>query len=441
MNKFFRRLGISIGTLLIVALLMPMTAFAAGYIDPDQSAELNIHYIDEGKALPGAQFSIYRIADIDKYSQITVNETFAPYIKEDLTTYGQDEWAALASTLKGYVARDEITASMTETTDPNGELVVTAQPGLYLVVGNRVTTRGHYTYTATPFIVQLPGKEADLNMWDYSVDVYPKYLKEHFSSGDDTSITRKVLKIWDDKGYESIRPENVTVQLLCDGTVQDTVTLNKENNWRFAWDNLSPEHEWLVVEKEQGQYAVTTTQQGVTFTITNKYIAPIIREDPPVQKRILGDKPENPASFTFILTAKDGSYPMPAGSNGTTKEITIKGAGSEEFGEIVFTKPGKYAYTVSEKNDGITGYTYDKTIYTITYTVEQKDGELSVSKTISDNNNSEVSVVEFTNNYKIPGNKLPQTGQLWWPIPMLLVTGCSMVIGGIVLRSKRKDEE
>ena len=441
MNKLFRRMSFAIVILLLVASLMPMTAFAAGYIDPDQTAELKLHYVDEGKALSGAQFSIYRIADIDKYSQITVNEAFAPYIKEDITSYGQDEWADLASTLKGYVARDKISASMTGTTDPSGNLTVEAQPGLYLVVGSRVTTSGYYTYTATPFIVQLPGKEADLNMWDYSVDVYPKFSKEYFPPEDDDKfITRKVLKIWDDKGYESIRPEDVTVQLLCDGTVQETVTLNKENNWRFAWDNLSPEHEWLVVEKEQSQYAATTTQQGITFTITNKYIVPITGVDPPVQKRILGDKPENPSTFTFVLTAKDESYPMPAGSNGSSKEITIQGAGSEEFGEIVFTQPGKYVYTVSEKNNGVSGYTYDKTVYTITYTVEQKNGELSVSRTIS-NGTSEVSVVEFTNNYKTPGNKLPQTGQLWWPIPMLLVVGCSMVIGGMLLRSKRKNEK
>lgn len=35
----------------------------------------------------------------------------------------------------------------------------------------------------------------------------------------------------------------------------------------------------------------------------------------------------------------------------------------------------------------------------------------------------------------IPGGNLPQTGQLWWPVPLLLAVGCVLVIFGVVRKN------
>ena len=270
-------------------------------------------------------------------------------------------------------------------------------------------------------------------------------------------------KIWKDDGNESARPKEITVQLLKDGDVCDTQTLNKANNWRYTWEKLDDDYEWTVTEKAVSGYETTVVQNGVTFTITNTkpgtVVPPVTQTKLPVQKQITGDTPDSASTFTFLLTAKDAACPMPKGSSGTTKEVSITGAGSTEFGEILFEKPGSYEYTVSEKDTGAEGYTYDSTVYTIVFEVAQMNGELAYTQTITDNSGNTAKKVVFSNTYKTPktpgnktpgkttpgdktpgnktpGKKLPQTGSLWWPVPVLLCLGLVMVIVGVVRRQR-----
>ena len=44
-------------------------------------------------------------------------------------------------------------------------------------------------------------------------------------------------KVWDDDGYKS-RPTSVKIQLLHNGRVYDTVTLNARNEWTYTWPRL-----------------------------------------------------------------------------------------------------------------------------------------------------------------------------------------------------------
>lgn len=440
MNAMKRRLC-AVLTLLIVLILFPVQALAAGQINTDQNVTLNISYKDNANAIPNALFSIYRVADVDEYANMTLTPDFEAYRYTvdglaNLDHLTQDQWLSLASTLRGYVLKDDLTPVAEGKTDNDGNLTFSGlKAGLFLVIGDSVTTGDDYTYSAVSFMVFLPGEDPVNNDWDYDITVAPKYTKE-YNSPDDTYVSRKVLKKWDDAGYETLRPAEVTVQLLRDGKVFDTKALNKDNNWCYTWDNLNAGYDWAVIEKEVDGYAVSITNSGISFIITNRYAAPIIGTNLPIQKRITGDTPQSSSIFTFVLSARDGSCPMPAGSNGTVKEITITGAGSKEIGEIGFTKPGTYVYTVSEKNGGIEGYTYDSTVYTVTYVVTEKDGKLSVAKTIKDNKGNAVSAIEFTNPYRIPGNKLPQTGVLWWPVPTLLCAGFIFVMIGVIRRRK-----
>lgn len=427
--------------LLVVLSVCPIQAFAAGKIITNQPATLTINYKDGTKSIPNARFSIYKVAAVDEYARMTLTSDFAGYKSTvsglaDLDALTQDQWLALASTLRGYVLKDDITPVAGGETNRDGHLAFSnREVGLYLVIGSRVTTGDDYTYTPIPFMVFLPGEDSVNNDWDYEVTVVPKYTKDYNPPDDDDDyVSRKVLKKWDDEGYETLRPTEVIVQLLKDGKVYDTQTLNKDNNWRYAWDNLNADYEWEVIEKEVEGYAVSIMRSGITFTVTNKYVVPIIGTNLPIQKRITGDKPKTNSSFTFVFSAINVSCPMPEGSNGTVKEISITGAGSKEIGEITFDKPGTYVYSISEKNGGVEGYTYDSTVYTVTFEVAEKDGELSITRTIKDNKGNITSAIEFTNPYKTPGNKLPQTGILWWPVPLLLCAGLAFVMIGVIRR-------
>ena len=148
-------------------------------------------------------------------------------------------------------------------------------------------------YDATPFMVMLPSLDKENNVWSYDVAVSPKFDRSKIpgSSGDDT-ITRKVLKVWEDKGQEKDRPEEVIVQLLRDGKVFDTVTLNAANNWRYTWTALDNGYSWTVVEKETDNYTVEVTQEGITFVVKNTH-----NEDIP-------DEPTTPTKPTLPQTGQ-----------------------------------------------------------------------------------------------------------------------------------------
>ena len=422
---------------IMVVMMLPYVALAAGPIETDRDVTFTILYKDESKAVTDASFDVYHCANVDAYGQMTVTDAFSAY-PVNFDSLDQDGWQELATTLKGYAQRDSLSTVASGTTDSNGELSFILKPGVYLVVGSPQTI-DDYTYTPAPFMVFLPGRSTTENVWDYDVSSSVKFTKKYNPPEDDT-VTRKALKIWDDYGYEYARPEEVTVQLLRDGEVSDTQVLNADNNWRYTWDNLSDKYEWTIVEKELSGYHTTVTQEGVTFTIINKYIVSLITEDPPVAKKITGDTPPSSSTFTFVLTAANADSPMPEGSTGMTKEIKITGSGSSEFGEITFTEPGVYTYTISEKNTGIKGYTYDTTVYTIQYTVTEQDGKLVSQRRITNKSGTEVDSPVFTNKYEATP-ELPQTGLTWWPVPLLLCFGLAFYVVGFLLRRKQRNEE
>ena len=64
--------------------------------------------------------------------------------------------------------------------------------------------------------------------------------------------------------------EKIAVQLLENGTVVDTVTLSKENNWEYTWENLDGCSRWQVAEANVPDgYTVAITQEGTVFIMTN----------------------------------------------------------------------------------------------------------------------------------------------------------------------------
>lgn len=151
----------------------------------------------------------------------------------------------------------------------------------------------------------------------------------------------------------------------------------------------------VVIENENGLKV-----SGIKFE--NQYAPlasdPSIMVDPPVRKTVSGSPSVN-GTFTFKLEAEDKSSPMVAGSKDGVKLMTIVGPGEEDFGTWSYTKTGTYKYTISEVDNGERGYTYDKTIYTITDQVTDVNGQLSVDRTVTNTDNKMVDSYDFVNQY------------------------------------------
>jgi len=81
-----------------------------------------------------------------------------------------------------------------------------------------------------------------------------------------------VNKVWNDKGNESSRPSSVTVGLLKDGTVSQTVTLDASNEWSYVWTGLSAGSTWSVAELNvPSGYTASVKHTENAYTITNSF--------------------------------------------------------------------------------------------------------------------------------------------------------------------------
>ena len=124
---------------------------------------------------------------------------------------------------------------------------------------------------------------------------------------------------------------------------------------------------------------------------------------PPVKKSVTGD-PAHPIDFTFTLKAKDAGQPMPPGAVSGTAALVIHGTGSGTFGTWSYDKEGVYYYTVTEVNTGESHYTYDTSVYTIADTVKAENGQLMLTRAITNSANKRVTSLDFINVYKAGDN-------------------------------------
>lgn len=260
--------------LVLLFAVLTVSVVAAGPVDTQKEASLALTYQLDDVPIEGALFHIYRLASVDVSGQFYLFGPFSDY-PVSLKHNTIEGWNDLAYTLKGYVQADKVSPMYSLTTDADGNASLSGlATGLYLVIGEKRTI-GEYTYTVPPTIVSLPGMELDSEEWSYDVTIFPKASADRNPDDEPTTISRKVLKVWDDKENESKRPQEIVVHLLCDGEEYDVVRLNANNNWRHEWKEL-PEFdshrtriEWTVVEEEVENYTVKVEQEGVTFVVTN----------------------------------------------------------------------------------------------------------------------------------------------------------------------------
>lgn len=233
----------------------------------NETFSIDIFYHDNGKALEGAEFSVFMIATADETGDITVTEQFSEYpvnLNSD-----SDISRALASTLEGFVLRDSLTPFKTGEIDSKGSLLISSKNsqlrrGVYLIIGKRFFSDDRM-YDPAPFIISLPSYDEDTGILASDVAIQAKFDVATFWL-EGSSVSRRALKIW--SGNDP-HPDEVTVELLRDGEVFDTAVLNSSNGWTHEWNNLNGKYRWLLTESVPQGYDVTVIREGITFVVTN----------------------------------------------------------------------------------------------------------------------------------------------------------------------------
>ncbi|MCC8014341.1 MAG: Cna B-type domain-containing protein [Eubacterium sp.] len=356
----------------------------------------------------GAVFEIYRAGEFNEDCSFTLSGDFAAYGEsmnlKGLTAGG---WTAAAKTLYNYALTDSL-SPVSSGTVSNGEAVFSGlERGLYLVSASQVTTGG-YTYTSETFLVCLPNLD-ESSQWTNTVNVSPKFSKEsegESGGGDDSPELFTLLIVWIDDN--NVRPEEVVYTIYRDGEVYAVVTLNEENNWQYELTDLEVGFTWTVTQEGLPDGYTTTiesnnTDEGTEVVITNIYTGTAEETTEATTKKASGGG--SGSSYTI-----GGGTDTETKQEGNTEELP---QGSEA--EDTENKGGEETDTPSDDAGILPGSSQTED----TGRREETPGASAETE------NS--------------GENLPQTGQLWMPVPILFICGFILFAVGYVRYNEEQE--
>lgn len=246
---------------LLLILSLPLTAFAAQpNFDIAQKGSIQVTLKTAGTAASvGGKLELYKVGD----AVVTNNNlTFVPTDAFAASNISLSDLQAsgLAGSLADYARQQNITGTVVSATASAAAVFPNLSTGLYLLVQ---TEAADGYLPVSPFLVSLPMYSAEEGGWNYQIEATPKVQpvpKE--------PVQLTVVKKWKDNSSTN-RPTKVKVNLLKDGEVSESVTLNKSNSWTHTWKGLDPNCEWTVKEVVPSGYKASYSTKGHTTTITN----------------------------------------------------------------------------------------------------------------------------------------------------------------------------
>ena len=262
----------------------------------------------------------------------------------------------------------------------------------------------------------------------------------------------KITKQWSD-GADKHANDSVMVQLqrkaigAADSAAENvgnSITLNADNKWTTAVDNLVPGYTYSVVETSgNDRYDVTYTGNNADLTkqmvwssnadagtlnaiIANTLKTVSLQHLISVRKNLTGRGWKDSDQFSFTLEAEDNA-PLPAScKNQQPCTVTVKHDSTgytESFGDITYNAgDATYTYYVAEDSGSISALHYSQAKYKVVVTVAKNNpGAWTASvtsvtkvqddngKTVSESQSVSTQPVAFTNHY-IAVSALPLTG-------------------------------
>lgn len=287
------RIILSALSLLLLFLFMPAAIFADS---PASSSSLYIQYEH-----PNTELHLYHVGQYDGKT-ITWNDDCKAYSLHT-TPSSQEEWRMLAGTLDTCLQTDSKEPTHKKAVPESGRLSFEGiTPGLYLVRGPNYV-HGSETYRPTPTLVHVPDNQ--------SVEAAIKYETAFVSEEE----TINIEKVWQtstgSKLKESEHPKEVTIALYQNKTKVESRKLNKQNQWKTAWQIEAGTLSSISIREENipEGYELLTSQDGSIFTIINRKKA---------------DDPNKPNTNTSISSSKTSSTYKPSQKTSTSTSKSAK---------------------------------------------------------------------------------------------------------------------
>lgn len=427
-SKFCKRLAAVFCAFCCMLLSLPagvLSAFAAG----NDRGSITITCRTEDTMLVGMQWDLFLVAyrnenyyDLIKEYQQAVEEakTYGAPIEQPniYRTVGQfkgtpvllndkenDAWTAAAITLENEASVKKYKPDRTVFSGTDGEVFFDDVPqGLYLLSGKRLTI-GDTTYIPTPMLVEIV-KDDYLN--DLHFNSLPK-MTLRTRAGADSRYT--VKKVWQkDAGYAFDRSLYITVVVYKNGEYLETATLDESNNWQMTWYGEA-DAEWRVQEVDiPDKYTVIYKSNETQFVIENTY---------------------NP----WYDSSSDNEDWTP----GTTTPETSTTIATETTADFATTAETT-SFDDSNTTDVNTSTTGDdsSTSTVVTSTTGSGSGGGGGSGSGSGSGGGSGGGGGGSGSGSGGGGKLPQTGQLWWPVPFLGLGGIVFIMIGWRLQHREE---
>ena len=325
----------------------------------------------------------------------TLGDQTKPILEWDADTV-----AAAGETLRIKTIVDQISCDSEGYTNSRGTLTFSGlEDGLYLVWGD-ILKIGYTTYIPSAVFFEMNGEQAAV------LNTYPKIVLYTLNENE---VVYSVQKVWlNDEHQKWDRSTSITVERYRDNKYYDEIELNESNHWLYEWED-SDDHIWFVNEKIiPTNYTVAYRNTHTQYLIINTL-----------------DIPARDSSITEIVTETDDYFiatetdiETDTDSYHTESQTTSARSTDQTETDIVITDEKSQTDTetsaVTTESESVTRIT---------------SGTTRTTRTSSDR-------TDVTSSTGMTEEKAPQTGQLWWPVPLLASGGILLLGTGLFLLKK-----
>ncbi len=390
-----KRIKITLSLCLLMLLLPVFTLKVLAAVDPikpvdtGKTTQLTLQYLYGTEKLSDAPFQMYRVGDITKAGAFRFDEPFKSVYDP------KDSWSTVAAKMKQEAEREEeghnkVAPLREGVTDANGVIVFKSETndrlstGVYLIVGGDITNdETGDEYSAPAFLVSLPTFVGENHngttddVWNYSVVAAPKAAKKT-----DLYVIR----------YNDNRA--------------------KINNTEVTDMPLPPDHE-------------------ETFTIRSDRLHSLPDPLAPYVKK--GTSGENSQLNSFELI-----YAEPKAEGYTFQGWNTNPDATDGYSTIEFD-PDIHAYDVhaiwkANENPGTDDPGTDDP-------GTDDPGTTDPSTTDPSTTDPDTDKPADKDNTQKKDPILPQTGVLWWPVPVLAILGFVLFMLGAFVSKKNSSKK
>lgn len=348
---------------------------------------------ERGKSVKGMSWSVFRIGSYDG-EKIDLEGEFTKY-PVDMSDLSSSGLADAASTLKAYAFTYKVEPNGKGTTQSDGTVTFDGlEDGVYLVAANK-SKAGDITYIPAPAIVFIdPEQNVDFT-------VYPKITSIRTLADEFERLSLR--KIWEKYDGMIEKPTEIVVDIYRDYELYETVTLSADKDWNYSWEELTGS-EWTMIERNiPEKCTIVYRNDGRRYIVVNTY---------------------NP-EFIFDW---DTDHRNPPDSTTTTATGAV-------LDEVETNTTAAESFSTNKADETTeTDKTYETTASVDT------SASTAVNDKTPDNTVKHSNTPTLTTTAE---NKLPQTGQLWWPVPVMTMIGLILIAVGtkIIFECTRKDNE